>query len=210
MQEEKNIVQNGQQAPPANFNFLEMEKTIADKHKQISNEATPNMFIEQKNGFDYVDEAYMRNKLNEHYPVWSWEITKYEIIGDVYIAVHGRLSIADRGIARHFDSIAAHRIAKSAKGYVDIGNDMKSANTDAFKVAVNRLCNISDDVYRKLIPDYELTDEQVDKIYKEIANLEDEKQEEIKVAIENNSIHRGNFDAALRKLRATKGETKDV
>jgi hypothetical protein len=120
MQDENSVVKNGQQAPPANFNFLEMEKVIAEKHKHISNETTPNMFVEQKNGFDYVDEAYMRNKLNEHYPIWSWEITKYEIIGDVYIAVHGRLSIADRGIARHFDSIAAHRIAKSAKGYVDI------------------------------------------------------------------------------------------
>jgi hypothetical protein len=87
---------------------------------------------------------------------------------------------------------------------------MKSANTDAFKVAVNRLCNISDDVYRKLVPDYELTDEQINKIYSTIEGLDESKQDEIKNAIDNNSIHRGNFDAALRKLRATKGETKDV
>ena len=36
--------------------------------------------VKEKGGFDYVDEAYMRHQLNTHYPIWKWEIIKYEFI----------------------------------------------------------------------------------------------------------------------------------
>ena len=55
----------------------------------------------------------MRALLNEHFPIWSWEIIKYEVLGDVEIIVHGRLTIADEGLPRNFDAVASHRIAKN-------------------------------------------------------------------------------------------------
>jgi len=108
----------------------------------------------------------MRWRLNQHYPIWSWEVIKYETLGDKAIVVHGRLKIIDEGVPRSFDSVAAHRIAqaRSGAGYVDLGNDLKAANSDAFKVAVNRLCNVADDVYRKQYIDKTLSQNQYDKL----------------------------------------------
>ena len=51
---------------------------------------------------------------------------------------------------------------------INIDHNVGAANTNAFKRAVNRLCNIADDVYRKEMIDYDLTDDQI-KQYKEFA-----------------------------------------
>ena len=112
--------------------ILATETILQDKHNNVSNIPTPRAFIKDKGGFDYVDEAYMRHLLNNHYPIWKWDIVKYEFIGDKVIVIHGRLTIIDNGVERHFDSVAAHRIASNQKGYVDLGNDLKGANSDAF------------------------------------------------------------------------------
>lgn len=126
-------------------------EVIRETHSRVSSTKTPEYYVKEKAGMDYVDEGYMRLMLNEEYPVWSWEVHKYEFIGDKAIAVHGRLTIVDSGVVRYFESVAAHRIAVSKKdgNYTDLGNDLKAAVTDCFKVCVNRLTNIADDVYRK-------------------------------------------------------------
>ena len=107
-----------------NGSLVEVEDVLQSKHDFVSNIPTPKVFVKDKGGFDYVDEAYMRNQLNAHYPIWKWRIIKYEFIGDKVISLHGRLTIVDHGIERHFDSVAAHRIASNERGYVDLGNDL--------------------------------------------------------------------------------------
>ena len=146
----------------------------------------------------------------QHYPVWKWEIIKYEFIGDKAISVHGRLTIIDNGIERHFDSIDAHRIASNDKGYVDIGNDLKSANTDSFKVAVNRLCNIADDVYRKRIEDISLDEKQLKNIKAKLKKIKDEgKVEKIRGSIDTMIINATNFEATIRRIDSLiEGESK--
>ena len=62
--------------------IVEVEDNLQAKHEFMSNIPTPKVFVKDKGGFDYVDEAYMRNQLNSHYPIWKWEIIKYEFIGD--------------------------------------------------------------------------------------------------------------------------------
>ena len=188
----------------SNKELLEQEKILSTKHSTISDVPTPKTFIKQKAGFDYVDEAYMRNQLNKYFPIWKWEILKYEFIGDKVITVHGRLTIIDNGIERHFDSVDAHRIAVSRDGgnYVDLGNDLKAANTDAFKVAVNRLCNIADDVYRKNIPNLVLSLEQISDITdlsQEVGNYE-----VIEPKLQDLSINSINYEATMRKLKQMK------
>ena len=181
------------------------EDILQSKHNNISNIPTPKTFVKDKGGFDYVDEAYMRHLLNTHYPIWKWDIVKYEFVGDKAIIVHGRLTIIDHGIERHFDSVAAHRIASNSKGYVDIGNDLKAANSDCFKVAVNRLCNIADDVYRKQIPDLELSEKQKEKILGLLDGLNSATVGNVKAGIKGLDINSTNYEATIRKLESMKG-----
>ena len=187
-----------------NGSLVEIEDVLQSKHDFVSNIPTPKVFVKDKGGFDYVDEAYMRNQLNAHYPIWKWEIIKYEFIGDKVISLHGRLTIVDHGIERHFDSVAAHRIASNTKGYVDLGNDLKAANSDCFKVAVNRLCNIADDVYRKIIPDLTLSQDQKEKILGLIDGMNSATVGNVKAGIEGLEINSLNYDATIRKLEQIK------
>jgi|TARA_Y100000310_G_scaffold59727_1_gene55112 hypothetical protein len=185
--------------------LIETEDILQSKHNNVSNIPTPKAFVKDKGGFDYVDEAYMRNQLNTHYPIWKWEIIKYEFVGDKAIVVHGRLTIIDHGVERHFDSVAAHRIASNQKGYVDIGNDLKAANSDCFKVAVNRLCNVADDVYRKQIPDLELSEEQKETILDLLDGLNSATVGNVKAGIKGLDINSMNYEATVRKLEQMKG-----
>tara|TARA_R100001460_G_scaffold28324_2_gene56787 strand:- start:10872 stop:11504 length:633 start_codon:yes stop_codon:yes gene_type:complete len=173
------------------------------KHQKVSEEPTPSDVVKSRNGFDYVDEGYMRWRLNQHYPIWSWEVIKYETLGDKAIVVHGRLKVMDEGVPRSFDSVAAHRIAvsRNGSGYVDLGNDLKAANSDAFKVAVNRLCNVADDVYRKQYVDKSLGDVQVNNLMDVIAEM-DNKEEADKVhrALKSGMINQDNYDKVMSKL----------
>ena len=174
------------------------------KHDFVSNVPTPRAFVKDKGGFDYVDEAYMRYQMNKHYPIWKWDIIKYEFVGTEAIAVHGRLTIVDSGVERHFDSVAAHRIARNQKGYVDLGNDLKAANSDCFKVAVNRLCNIADDVYRKQIPDLDLSQDQKESISQALDGIDADTVKKVKQGVESLTINATNFEATIKKLNQMK------
>ena len=183
--------------------MLDVEGSLASKHDMISQMSTPKAYVSQKQGFDYVDEGYMRKLLNDNFGVWSWEIVKYEFLGDKSIVVHGRLTISDQGVVRHYDSVAAHRIAvsKSTGDYVDISNDLKSANTDAFKVAVNRLCNIADDVYRKQVVDISLSERQLEEIDLLLRQIEDDSYTaKINELIDGKAINNRNYDATIKRL----------
>tara|TARA_R100000458_G_scaffold15941_1_gene13621 strand:+ start:882 stop:1526 length:645 start_codon:yes stop_codon:yes gene_type:complete len=180
----------------------ELDQNIYDKHQYVSELKTPIDQVKSKGGFDYVDEGYMRWCLNKHYPIWSWEILKYETLGDKAIVVHGRLKVMDEGVPRSFDSVAAHRIAvaRSGSGYVDLGNDLKAANSDAFKVAVNRLCNVADDVYRKQFIDKTLSQEQVDMLMTSLSQLEISEADKVDKAFKDGKINKDNFDKVYNSL----------
>ena len=184
---------------------------LIKKHEKLSNMDTPKPYIETRaDGFDYVDEGYMRAMLNENFPVWNWEIKKYEILGDVEIIVHGKLTVVDEGIPRNFEAIASHRIAKNAKGYVNISNNLKSANTDAFKVAVNRLCNIADDVYRKQVVDYNLDDKQREHIEEILSGIADnELTDKIRDEVDSLGINSQNYKATIMKLNKMKESSNE-
>ncbi len=204
----KKIVKNGESnVTVIDSQVVELEAHIISKHDQVSQMDTPAVYVKQQQGFDYVDEGYMRHMLNLYFPLWKWEIIKYEFIGDKSIAVHGRLTIMDNGVERHFDAIDAHRVASNEKGYVDIGNDLKSANTDCFKVAVNRLCNVADDVYRKRIEDISLDDEEIKSIKVKLKMVKDKKVvSKIEKSIDSMLINKKNMDATMRRLDVIIGE----
>jgi len=191
------------------YHELYEETSLISKHQNVSEEPTPQDVVKSRNGFDYVDEGYMRWRLNQHYPIWSWEVIKYETLGDKAIVVHGRLKIVDEGIPRSFDSVAAHRIAqaRSGAGYVDLGNDLKAANSDAFKVAVNRLCNVADDVYRKQYIDNALSQNQYDNMLLIMSQLDVQEAEKVEAALISGKINKDNYEKVVSKLKIE--ESKD-
>ena len=173
---------------------------ITKHHKKVSDIKTPKPFVKQKMGMDYVEYSYMREIADKHYPGWSWTVIKTEFAGTEAYVVHGRLKWFDNGVWREGDSTAAHRVQKKrgSSDYVDLGNDIKAANTDCIKKAFNMYMNICDDVYRNQVEDPELTDKQRDNISElaKLANREDEVMNKVEECV----INAFNYKASIAKL----------
>ena len=180
-----------------------VRKAITDKHKHVSELKTPGPYVKKKQGMDYVEYSYMREVADKEFPGWSWTIEKTEVLGSAAYVVHGRLKWFDEGIWRQGDMCAAHRIQKKRgiDEFVDIGNDIKAANTDCIKKAFNMYLNICDDVYRNQVEDFELSDEQKDEIVEAAALVDDSRLQEITELIKDQVIHNGNYKSSLAKLQ---------
>tara|TARA_R110002020_G_scaffold72272_4_gene186059 strand:- start:2499 stop:3107 length:609 start_codon:yes stop_codon:yes gene_type:complete len=177
-------------------------ESITDKHDFVSDIRTPRAYVKKKMDMDYVEIGYMKAMAEKHYPGWSWEVIKTEFAGTQAYVVHGRLKWYDNGIQRTGDMTAAHRIQRKrgTDEYVDLGNDIKAANTDCMKKAFNMYMNISDDIYRNQVEDTELSKEQVSIIIKAAFAVSEEKAAEMNILIEEGTIHGLNYKGALSKL----------
>jgi len=152
-------------------------------------------------GFDYVELSYMKKIANEEFPGWSWSIINTEVLGTEAYVVHGRLKWFDNGLWREGDMVAAHRIQKkrgSTTEYVEIGNDIKSANTDCLKKALNVYMDIAADVYRS--DDPTLDDEQIEELKSIAMRVSEEQFNKVQILIEDGTINNGNFKASKSKL----------
>ena len=178
-------------------------KGITNKHKKVSNIATPTPFIKKKMGMEYVEFSYMREIADKEYPGWSWTVISTENLGSEAFVVHGRLKWFDSGVWREGDMTAAHRIQKKrgTSEFVDIGNDIKASNTDCIKKAFNMYLNIADDVYRNQVDDYELSDDEKDEIILAADMISDDKCNQIRGLINDMVIHKGNFKSSMAKLK---------
>jgi hypothetical protein len=181
---------------------------ITSHHKDVSNIDTPNFFIKNKGGIDYVEYSYMREVADKHYPGWSWKIIKSELLGSEAYVVHGRLRWFDRGIWREADSVAAHRIQsrRDGGGFVDIGNDIKAANTDAIKKAFNMYLNIADDVYRNRVEDVTLTEDDIESIRNEMIGLDKKWYDKIEGSIERGEIEKPDINRIIARIQTIKEE----
>ena len=102
--------------------------------------------------------------------------------------------------------VAAHRIQKKrgTNEFVDIGNDVKAANTDCIKKAFNMYLNIADDVYRNQVEDLSLTDEQANDILVVAGDISEERIEQIHDLIKHQPINTANYNSSLLKLEREK------
>jgi len=173
---------------------------ITTQHKDIGKIETPKGLVKKKMGFDYVELSYMKKIANEQFPGWSWTIVKSEALGAAAYVVHGRLKWLDNGLWREGDMVAAHRIQtkRGSTEFVEVGNDIKSANTDCMKKAFNVYMDIAADVYRS--DDPTLDDEQVDKIKSVALSVSEEQFNKVQIFIEDGTINNGNYKASLAKL----------
>ncbi|SVE24413.1 uncharacterized protein METZ01_LOCUS477267, partial [marine metagenome] len=179
--------------------WLNVLKGIVTTHKNVSKIKTPKGLVKKKQGFDYVELSYMKKVANENYPGWSWTIIKSEALGSEAYVVHGRLKWFDNGIWRQGDMVAAHRIQKlrGKETFVDVGNDIKAANTDTMKKAFNVYMDIAADVYRTEDP--VLEQEEIDAMLELAKNTPWE--EKINGQLLNGTINSTNYEASLTKLR---------
>jgi len=154
----------------------------------------------------------MKSVADKEFPGWSWTIVKTETLGSEAFVVHGRLKWYDEGIWREGDMTAAHRIQKQrgTDSFVDIGNDVKSANTDCMKKALNMYMNVADDVYRNQIEDLELSDIQKSDILVLASEIDDDRINSIKELIEDNSINTANYKASFAKLEREVNNKKET
>ena len=194
--------------PPMNGDILAIDSfdIIRNLHEEVSMEDTPKSFIKNKMGVDYVEYSFMRNLADKHYPGWSWTIISTETLGSEAFMVHGRLKWFEGGIWREGDCTAAHRIQKkrNSDSFVDVGNDIKSANTDCIKKAFNMYLNIADDVYRNRVEDTSLSQEEIEYLYGEIDDLDDEWKEKISLSIENGDIEKGDISKVMSRINQIK------
>ena len=198
--------------PPMNGDILAIDSfdIIRNLHEEVSMEDTPKSFIKNKMGVDYVEYSYMRKLADKYYPGWSWTIISTETLGSEAFMVHGRLKWFEGGIWREGDCTAAHRIQKkrNSDSFVDVGNDIKSANTDCIKKAFNMYLNIADDVYRNRVEDTSLSQEDIDSLYKEMEGLNDEWKEKISLSIESGDIEKNDIDKVITRINQIKEETE--
>jgi len=192
-------------------NVEDIRKAITIKHKKVSFMKTPKPFIKQRAGTDYVEYSYMREIADKEFPGWSWEIHKSENLSGAAYVVHGRLKWYDEGIWRTGDMVAAHRLqTKRATGeFVDIGNDVKAANTDCIKKAFNMYMNIADDVYRNQIEDLELSDDQKQEILLVASEISEDKMTKIHGLIKDQVLNTANYNGSLSKLTRERDSLKD-
>lgn len=151
-----------------------LKKEMHKQYKTISKIDTPRMerdgseiVKKRPDGYEYIEERYMRFALDEHFPGWSWQIDEQQFLGAEWVVLRGTLTIIDPYLAsigiippiRKFSGIESARIMykrnmpHSPDNIVSIGNNCKAANSAALKVAINRLTHIGDDIYGKRVDD---------------------------------------------------------
>tara|TARA_R110000824_G_scaffold7928_2_gene36167 strand:- start:1304 stop:1918 length:615 start_codon:yes stop_codon:yes gene_type:complete len=181
---------------------------IRETHNKVSFLNTPKSFVKDRNGVDYVEYSYMREIADRYFPGWSWVILKAEALGSEAFMVHGRLTWYDGGIWRNGDATAAHDIAqkKDGSGFVNVGNSVKAANTDAIKKAFNMYLNIADDVYRNRVESTMLTSDDLRVINKAMEGLNEEWSAKISAIVDNGEVERSDIKKILNRIEIIKKE----
>ena len=142
-------------------------------YKKISKQKTPvydgagkQIVKKRPDNKDYIDDAWMSDRLNKHFPGWSWEAAApLHFLGSEWVVAQGHLIIIDERLLafninpplRRFYGTDAVRIQYKRdlphvpENIIDVGDNCQSAITGAKKRAINRLTGIGDDIYGKRI-----------------------------------------------------------
>lgn len=185
-------------------------KKVTDKHQKVSDMKTPPSQISKKMGLDYVEIGYMKHIADTEFPGWNWEIIKSEALGSEAYVVHGRLTYYSAGLKRVGDMVAAHRIQKGRESgsFVDVGNDIKSANTDCMKKAFNMYMNIADDVYKNQVVDLDEKEKMLVNEKMLDAGFTSKEISRIQLNINKGKVNRTNVNELYEWIKEQKKESK--
>ena len=183
---------------------------VTDKHQKVSDMKTPPSQISKKMGLDYVEIGYMKHVADTEFPGWNWEIIKSEALGSEAYVVHGRLTYYSAGLKRVGDMVAAHRIQKGRESgtFVDVGNDIKSANTDCMKKAFNMYMNIADDVYKNQVVDLDEKEKMMVNEKMLDAGFTSKEISRIQLNINKGKVNRTNVTELYEWIKEQKKESK--
>jgi len=151
----------------------EFKKEWYQYYKKISKQKTPvydgagkQVIKRRPDGKDYIDDAWMSDRLNKYFPGWSWEAAApLHFLGSEWVVAQGHLIIIDERLLafginpplRRFYGTDALRVQykkdmpHTPENIIDVGDNCQSAVTGAKKRAINRLTGIGDDIYGKRI-----------------------------------------------------------
>jgi len=151
----------------------EFKKDWYQYYKKISKQKTPiydgagkQVVKKRPDNKDYIDDAWMSDRLNKYFPGWSWEAAApLHFLGSEWVVAQGHLIIIDERLLafginpplRRFYGTDAVRIQykkdipHTPENIIDVGDNCQSAVTGAKKRAINRLTGIGDDIYGKRI-----------------------------------------------------------
>jgi hypothetical protein len=151
--------------------LISFRKEWYNHYRSIGSEKTPEydgtgkkIVDTRPDGYDYIEESYMREALDKHFPGWSWEAAApLQFLGAEWVVAQGHLSIIDEHLlafdilppVRKFYGVDSVRIQfkrgvpHTPENIVDVGDNCKQATTAALKYAINRLTHIGDDIYGK-------------------------------------------------------------
>jgi len=100
--------------------------------------------------WDYVTGSYVKKVLNYVF-AWDWDfkVVEHDVKGDT-IYVLGELTVRSKGnsVTKMQFGRADIKYRRGTKEYLDYGNDLKAATTDALKKCASEL-GIASDVYGK-------------------------------------------------------------
>ena len=173
-----------------------------ERQKQISQTPTPKEQVKKRpDGYDYAEEKWMRDRLSEYFPGWSLkQAAPLHFLGAEWVVAEVELLIIDEYLLafsiippyRSFYGVGGARVQYKAKAahtpenIIDIDPNVKAARSRAFKDAINRLCNIADDVYRKRVDvegmeaeevEKEIGDDLIDSLYRAGKKLDMDREE---------------------------------
>lgn len=191
MESKKEIIQSSEFIQK----IREIGQAIIEKRKEIQEQVTPKDRIYKMGDskrvkwedLEFIKEDYMVQQLNKHFlGLWSWVavgsgLQVHEQVGQVSFT--GTLKILENGFLREFSACGGSPIKckrGEAPGYdsvVNFNNDVKAANTNAFKKAINMLTDIGYDVYRKE-KEIKISPHVASKLYKAFNDLPSDKEKE--------------------------------
>lgn len=100
--------------------------------------------------WDYVTGTYIKKVLNYVF-AWDWdfEVVEHDVKGET-IYVLGKLTVRSKGnsVTKMQFGRADIKYRRGTKEYLDYGNDLKSATTDALKKCASEL-GLASDIYGK-------------------------------------------------------------
>ena len=130
----------------------EMKEALRNEKKR----KTPLEVVHQVEGWEYVELAYMKSRLNEHTLTHNWTIHTTIPInnssgGTAGVIVIGTIeAVFPGGIVRRMSGEGAALFFISSKTGNPImpANTPKTASTHAYKKAIERICEVASDIYR--------------------------------------------------------------
>jgi len=145
------------------INRIRKKKTLhRAKVKQIGKDSSGKKIYET-----YLPNAFMLAELEAEFPFSSWVPAHDPLIGEDAVYVGGILEIIDLAMYKYLVSMGipperadfkrrwygagASKIKKLRSGKpLNENNDIKAANTEAVKYAINRATHIGDDTYKRM------------------------------------------------------------